>query len=173
MKLVPSWSVFGHGPLKVGFRVAPERFSLDSTVDAFRRHDAVILGLQEGSFDCELLARKYLGIGYSRNLRLPCVVEIRAGENSNEWNLMAVCDLEPIRKAKRLLFYALSVFALVLVVANAWRQYDILVMIVLLLPWPVAEVQFLVDRERLRRKVSRILKSLAGTRVAFGEVAEL
>lgn len=158
--IIDTWSIFGRAPLVVGIRTALEAFSLGRAMDAFVECGALAEQRDVSGFNCALPVRKFVGLGYSRRLSVPCVVEIRREATRHELNVAAVVDLEGIRRAKRFLFYFLSVFAFVLVIPQLMQEWDITAFIFLFAPWPIAEISFFVDRGRLQARLERILTSV-------------
>lgn len=158
-----TWSIFGRQParLVVTARNMPEASALERVLKAFIKHGAVIEQRDETSFECTLPVRKLLGIAYRRKLILRLRIETRAGAGWLETNVVLVCDLEHIRKAKRFDFYSLA-FLLFLLYLGLFLKGDRNLTTWLLLgiiPLAIAQGNFLAARERLRGKLRRLLEA--------------
>lgn len=159
-RLIDAWSMFGRAPLVVEVPAVPGQFSLDVAVEAFGSHGAVVESRDADSLVCTLPVSKFIGVGYKRGLGLRCALETRRGADQEGRTVVATCDLRDVRKAKRFLFYFLSVFIFLIALPRLVTGWDITSSFFLFLPLPISEISFSVDRERLRAKLLKILRSV-------------
>lgn len=157
-KSILNWTMFGNSPLIIEMSI-PDRDSLiNRIIHTFEQMDVIIDVQSEYGLRCILPARKMLGIEYRRRTGLECFVQIHTGSSELDTAVAMTCDISKIRRAKRTLFYALSIFAFALVLPQLLEKWEWTASLFLFLPLPIAEVGFLVDRQRLRKKLLQALR---------------
>ena len=85
--------------------------------------------------------------------------------------MLATCNIESLRRANRFTFYAASFFIASLLIWHLLQGGIPGATWLLLLPWPVVEMGFIVDRTRLRSKLEDALASGGGVRDILDAVA--
>lgn len=170
--LIGALSIFGTAPLRLRFRVTPETFSLQEVARTLTEIGAVIKGVDVNNLDCALPVSQFVRrIGYRRKQMLACSVEIQTSGDVAGPIMVATCDLDGLRRVNRFTFYAASLFIALLIIWPLLRLGTPGSPWLLLLPWPVVEMNFNVDRTRLRSKLRNVLASVEGIRGTTGDIA--
>lgn len=159
---VLNWSIFGDSPLVVEMSIPGEKPSVDSITHTFEEMGATVDVSTEDGFRCILPARKILGFQYRKRTGLECTILIHTGPSKLDTTVVATCDIGKVRRAKRTVFYALSVVAFLLLLPDILEKWNWTASLVLFVPLPIAELHFFLDRKRLREKLSKALRRAVG-----------
>lgn len=155
------YSVLGNGPsyLIVRTRIAATT-SVDDVIESLKSVGATILQHDHSSFECQLSARRLLGVLYRRKVRVSCRFQLDNDRKPFERTIVATCDLSNIRTVWKRRFYGLSL----IVVAAAAGQFlsgqgSIGTWLALAIPWAIVEGNLAADRSRLRAKLAALLQA--------------